>query len=68
MLSFRTKGTDIAWRLMHQAMAYHFVLPLESFASFGPRTRLHGAIVWSVLTVYVRMRAIFMGEYVVVQL
>lgn len=53
VLSFGAKGADVARRLMHQAMADHFVLSFEAFTSFGPRTCLYRTVVWSNLTVHV---------------
>lgn len=55
MLPFGTKGADVARRLMHQAVTYHFILPFEAFTAFGPRTRLYRTVMRSVLTVHVCM-------------
>lgn len=44
---------------MDQAVAYHFVLPLEAFATFGTITSLHGTVVRSTLGMNVGMGALF---------
>lgn len=59
MLSLRTERTYVAWRLVDQAVAYHFVLPLEAFATFGTITSLHGTVVRSTLGMNVGMGALF---------
>jgi hypothetical protein len=61
VFAIRTKWTDIAGRLMHEAVADHFVLALEAFAAFGADTAGDGAVVWAVLEVHVCVGAIVSG-------
>ena len=55
MLSFRAERTNVARRLVNQAVPNHLVLPVKSSAAFGAGTAFYGAIVWPNTTVYVRM-------------
>ena len=57
VFAIRAERTHIARRLMHEAMADHFVFALEALAALGARAALHGAVVRSVLRVHIRMRA-----------
>ena len=63
VFAVRTEGTDVAWGIVDQAVAYHFVLPLETFAALTPRASFYGTVMWSVLRVNVRMRAEFKIRY-----
>jgi hypothetical protein len=49
MLSIGAEGAHVARRVVHQAVTYHFVLPLEALAAFGARAARHGAEVWPLL-------------------
>ncbi len=53
MLPLRTERTNVAGRLVHKAMPYHFVLPFKSFAAFRAAAGLHRAIMVTGLGVYV---------------
>jgi hypothetical protein len=57
MLAFWTERTDIAWAIVHQAMANHFVFALEPFAALRASAARDRAVVWPTLAVYVLMRA-----------
>ena len=57
MLAFRAKRADIAWTVVHQAVANHLVLALESFATFGARAACNWAVVRSTLAVHVLVGA-----------
>ena len=57
MLTFWAERADIAWTVVHQAMANHLVLAFESLAAFGARTACDRAVVWSTLTVHILVRA-----------
>ena len=57
MLTFRAERADIAWAVMHQAMADHLVLALEAFAAFGARAARNWAVVWSTLAVHILVGA-----------
>jgi len=57
VLAIGTERTYIAWRIVDQAMAYHFILSLETFAAFTSRTSFHRTVMWSVLRVDVCMGA-----------
>lgn len=57
MLPVGTERTNVAWRVMDQAVAYHFILSLKPFAAFTSRAIFHGTVMWSVLRVDLRMRA-----------
>lgn len=56
MLSFGTEWADVAGRLMDEAMTYHFVFPLEAFATFRTWAALYRAVVRSNLAVYICVR------------
>jgi hypothetical protein len=49
MFAIWTKRTDIAGRLMHEAVADHFVLTLEAFPTFRADTAGDGTVVWAIL-------------------
>ncbi len=59
MFAIRTEWTDIAWRIMHQTVANHFILPFEPSATLGSRATLDRTVMWPVLRVDIRMRAGF---------
>lgn len=56
VLTFWAERADIAWTVVHQAMANHLVLAFESLAAFGARTACDRAVVWSTLTVHILVR------------
>lgn len=43
---------------MYEAVPDHLVLALEAFTAFTPRTVFHWTVMWPILTVYIRMRAV----------
>ena len=57
MFAFRAERANIAWTVVHQAVADHLVLAFESFAAFGARAACDWAVVWSTLAVHVFVRA-----------
>lgn len=57
MLLVWTEGTDVAWGVVYEAMAHHFILALEAFPAECARTALYWAEVWAILGVHVCMRA-----------
>jgi hypothetical protein len=57
MLLIGTERTHIAWRIMHQAMAHHFILALESFPAYASWTTIYGTEMRSVLGMHVGMGA-----------
>ena len=57
VFSLRTEWTDVAWRLMDQAMPDHFVFSLEPFTAFRTAAGLDWAIMWPNLRMYVHVRA-----------
>ena len=57
MFAFRAERTDIAWTVVHQAVANHLILAFESLAAFGARTACDWAVVWSALAVHILVRA-----------
>ena len=57
MFAFRAKRADIAWAIVHQAVANHLVLAFESLAAFGARAACNWAVVRSTLAVHVLVRA-----------
>lgn len=57
MLLIRTKGTNIAWRVVHQAMPHHFIFALEAFPTWATRTAFYRAEMRPVLGMHVGMRA-----------
>lgn len=40
--------TDVAGRIVYEAVSDHLVLPLESFATFASWTAFYTAIVWPI--------------------
>jgi len=48
MFSIRTERTNIARRIVNEAMTFHFVLALESFTTFATLTAFDGTVVRSV--------------------
>jgi hypothetical protein len=56
MFAFRAERTDIAWTVVHQAVANHLVLAFESFAAFGARAACDWAVMWSTLAVHIFVR------------
>lgn len=62
MLLIGTERTHIAWGIMHQAVAHHFIFALESFPAYASWTTFYGTEMRSVLRVHVGMGAI--GLYV----
>lgn len=57
MLSFGAEGTDVAWAVVDEAVADHFVLAFEAFAAFGAGAACDWAVVRAVLAVDVLVRA-----------
>ena len=57
MLSFGTKRAYVAWRLMNQAVTYHFIFPFETFTALRTITCLYRAVVRTILRVNVHVRA-----------
>lgn len=57
MLSFGTKRAYVAWRLMNQAVTYHFIFSFETLTALRTIACLYGAVVRSVLRVNVHVRA-----------
>jgi hypothetical protein len=57
MFSIRTKGTDIARRIVHEAMPDHLVLTFEPLATFAAGAAWYRAVVWSILAVDIGMGA-----------
>ena len=57
MLSFGTKRAYVAWRLMNQAVTYHFIFSFETLSALGTIARLYGAVVRSILRVNIHVRA-----------
>ena len=53
MLAFRAERADVAWAVVHQAVADHLVLALEAFAALGARAACDWAVVWSTLAVHI---------------
>ena len=53
VLAFWAEWADIAWAVVHQAMADHLVLAFESFAAFGARAACNWAVMRSTLAVHV---------------
>lgn len=51
MFSIRTEWTDVAGRLMHEPMAYHFVFTLESLSALATGTAGNGTVVRAALRV-----------------
>lgn len=47
MLLIWTEWTDIARRVMHQAMSYHLVFPLETLAAVRTRAAIHRTVMWT---------------------
>lgn len=58
MLLVGTERTDIAWRIMYQAMAHHLILALESFPAYATRTAFYGTEMRSILRMHVGMGAV----------
>jgi hypothetical protein len=58
VFSIWAERTHIARRLMHKAMAYHFVFAFEAFSAFGAWTAGDWAVVGSILRVDIRMRTV----------
>jgi hypothetical protein len=56
VFSVWTEWTHIARRLMHEAVAYHFVFAFEAFSAFGTGTASDWAVVRPVLRVDVCVR------------
>ena len=57
MFSFGTKWTYVAWRLMNQAVTYHFIFSFETLTALRTVTCLYRAVMGSVLRVNVHVRA-----------
>jgi hypothetical protein len=62
MLALWTEGTYVAWAVVHQTMANHFVLALEAFTTFRAWAAGDGTVVWPTLAVDV-----FVGAELVCQ-
>lgn len=58
VFALRTKWTDISWASVDQPVSNHFILSLETLPSFRPRAVRHWAVVGSVLSMYVVVRAL----------
>lgn len=58
MLLIGTERTDVAWGIMHQAMAHHLILALESFPTYATLTAFYGTEMRSILRMHVCMRAV----------
>lgn len=56
-VALRAKGADVARRVVHEAVADHFVLALEALAALGAGAALDGAVVRPALRVDVGVRA-----------
>jgi hypothetical protein len=46
-----TEGTDVAWGVVDEAVAHHFIFALEAFSAKGARTAVYGTEVRAVLGV-----------------
>lgn len=57
MFTVRTKGANIARAVMNKTMSDHLILSLEAFASFGAWAALDWAIVRSIGTMNIGVRA-----------
>lgn len=57
MLSFGTKRAYVAWRLVNQAVTYHFIFSFKTFTALRTITCFYGAVMRSVLRVNVHVRA-----------
>ena len=57
MLSFGTKRAYVAWRLVNQAVTYHFIFSFETLTALRTVACLYGAVVRPVLRVNVHVRA-----------
>lgn len=57
VISLWTEWTDVARRIVDQAMANHFILPLEAFATFATTTARDRAVVRAGLAVDIGVRA-----------
>lgn len=49
MLTLRAERANVAWRLVHQAVANHLVFALEALAMLRAIALLHRTVVWPVL-------------------
>jgi hypothetical protein len=49
VLLVRTEGTDVAWGVVNEAMAHHFIFALESFSAGCAWTALYWAEMRAVL-------------------
>lgn len=55
MIPFRAKRTDVSRTAVHETVPDHFVLPLETFPAFAPRTAIDGTVMRSIRAVHVLM-------------
>lgn len=58
MLSFGTKRAYVAWRLVNQAVTYHFIFSFKSLTALRTIACLYGAVMRSVLRVNVHVRTL----------
>jgi hypothetical protein len=56
MFAVRAKRANVARRLMHKPVPYHFILSFETFAALASRTVFYWTVVWAVGRVHVCVR------------
>lgn len=58
VFAIRTERADISGAVVHQAVTYHFVFPLEAFAAFATRTVSDRTVMGATLAMDVSVRAV----------